>query len=321
MILNTMRIIDFSLGHIEQAAALARSNYEEERKFVRVLPAADNLPDLAEFAENGLGVAAFENGDILGFLCCYQPWDNVFTTSAKGTFSPIHAHGAVYENREMICQRLYQAAAEKWVKSGIASHSIALYAHDTQAINSFFANGFGWRCVDAIRPMNEIACPKCDDFDDSELAKSNIGAITTLRRLLSSHLGKSPCFMHTTPQEFEAWLEKAMKRDSRVFIASQGETIVAFLEVVSSGENFATESPDMLNICGAFLLPEHRGKSVMQNLLNFMIVTLKSEGYARLGVDFESFNPTAYGFWLKYFTAYTKGVARRIDDRILEAGV
>lgn len=32
---------------------------------------------------------------------------------------------------------------------------------------------------------------------------------------------------------------------------------------------------------------------------------LKGEGYTRLGVNFESFNPTARGFWLKYFTAYT----------------
>jgi hypothetical protein len=52
---------------------------------------------------------------------------------------------------------------------------------------------------------------------------------------------------------------------------------------------------------------------VAQNLLNFVIATLKAEGYPRLGVDFESYNPNAFGFWLKYFAVYTHGVIRRID--------
>ena len=71
------------------------------------------------------------------------------------------------------------------------------------------------------------------------------------------------------------------------------------------------------HIRGAYCLPEHRGKGLYQNLLNFTISVLKREGYTKLGVDFESFNPTARGFWLKYFTAYTNSVVRRIDERII----
>jgi hypothetical protein len=48
--------------------------------------------------------------------------------------------------------------------------------------------------------------------------------------------------------------------------------------------------------------------------LNYVITQLKSEGFESLGVDFEGFNPTASGFWLKYFTAYTNSVTRRIDE-------
>jgi len=70
----------------------------------------------------------------------------------------------------------------------------------------------------------------------------------------------------------------------------------------------------MMNICGAYCLLEYRGQDVMQGLLNYVITVLKSEGYKSLGVDFESFNPTAKGFWLKYFAAYTNGFTRRIDE-------
>ena len=64
--------------------------------------------------------------------------------------------------------------------------------------------------------------------------------------------------------------------------------------------------------------PEHRGRGVYKNLLNYAINTLKTEGYTRLGVDFESINPSGSGFWLKYFNAYTKSVVRRIDERIIQ---
>jgi len=43
-------------------------------------------------------------------------------------------------------------------------------------------------------------------------------------------------------------------------------------------------------------------------------MNLKEEGYKLLGVDYESFNSTANGFWLKYFTPYTNSVVRRIDE-------
>ena len=71
---------------------------------------------------------------------------------------------------------------------------------------------------------------------------------------------------------------------------------------------------DAIYLCSALVLPEHRGKGIFQGLLNYAITKLKAEGFDSLGVDFESFNPTASGFWLKYFTAYTKSVVRRIDE-------
>ena len=74
----------------------------------------------------------------------------------------------------------------------------------------------------------------------------------------------------------------------------------------------------MMNICGAFCLSEYRGSGIFNNLLSYLVTTLKGEGYTRIGVDFESFNPTARGFWLKHFTEYTNSVVRRIDEKSLK---
>lgn len=290
------------------------ANYNEEREFVPALPCVTVLPDLSDFANNGLGVVAFEGDQMVGFLCCYSPWEHAFNSNAIGTFSPIHAHGAIKKNRSRIYQRMYQVAASKWIKHQITYHSIAHYAHDKETLDAFFTYGFGMRCVDAIRPMTEITCESCSGITFMELAKSDLPVIRDLHQMLSMHMGESPCFMYSTKEEYESWLSHAEKRDSRLFVARDGINPVAFVEITDEGENFATEFSSIRNICGAFCLPEYRGKGIYQNLLNYCIQILSEEGFAEFGVDFESFNPTAYHFWTKYFTPYTKSVVRRVDE-------
>lgn len=333
-----MQIVDFLPGHAMQAHVLACANYAEERGVNPLLPGL--MPDTPRgFAENGLGVAAFDGARMLGFLGCYPPWENAFTGTARGTFSPIEAHGAVPEQRDKIYRLLYQAAAEKWVKAGIASHSIALYAHDAAALRAFFTCGFGLRCVDAIRGMEDVVLPSCAgpaegvvperqdkdgvrsdmpqgaDYVFEEFSEAGLPLVAPLGAALARHLGKSPCFMVFPQAETEAsWLAHAAERKSRFFAATYRGAVAAFLEVAAEGENFATRAPDMANICGAYCLPEHRGKAVMPRLLNQVLGTLRRDGYTRLGVDYESFNLAAQGFWPKYFMPYTNGVVRRIDE-------
>lgn len=312
-----MIIKDFIHAHAEEALALAALCYEEERRHVPALPKVCRLPELTRFADNGLGVAALEGERLVGFLSCGNPWDCV-TARVRGVFSPIHAHGAAYESRENIYKRMYQAAAEKWVGQKVGWHAISIYAHDASAVRAFFTYGFGLRCVDAVRPMEPIDCTPCAGYSFCELDPAGIKEILPLKNMLGEHLSKSPMFMYYPPATGEILMRICARRKSRFFCAFSGDLPVAYLEVMDRGENFACDDAGMKNICGAFCLPEHRGRGVYQNLLNFAIAALGSEGYTRLGVDFESFNPNAYGFWLKYFTAYTNSVVRRIDDRIFE---
>ncbi len=307
-------VLDFNEKHIEAAGRLALMNYSEEKAIVTELPTIDKFPDLMPFVKNGLGVVAFYDDEMIGFLCWYNPWDKAFKSTAKGTFSPIHAHGTIKENRGMIYRRLYQSAAEKLIKHKVTYHAIGLYAHDVEAITSLFSYGFGLRCIDAIRTMDNFKYNKNKDVNCCELPKSEVIQVREMRHMLSEHLGLSPCFMCSSPQDFSSWIARAEKRDSRVFVTKVGKQPISFIEITNGGENFATETSDMLNICGAFCLPEFRGSGVIQSLLNYVITILKSEGCRKLGVDFESFNPTASGFWLKYFTAYTNSVVRRIDE-------
>ena len=91
--------------------------------------------------------------------------------------------------------------------------------------------------------------------------------------------------------------------------------IVAFIRAELDGETFIQDTPGYLHCKGMYCIPEHRGMGISQKLLILLVQKLKADGYARLGVDFESFNPSGSGFWLKHFHAYTYGVVRRIDER------
>ena len=323
-----------SRSHVEDAAKIALSEYLEERSSVPVLPDFNFYESLysliSELADSDLGTVALENGKVIGYLTCYQPMQNHFGTT-PGVFSPLHGHGTVKENRAKIYSWLYQKASEKWVRKGILSHAISLYAH-SEAIQSFFWNGFGLRCVDAIRKVEPITSNEYRGAKFCELSKDEIEQVVPLKNQLIKHLQKTPMFIPLFFQwDIQQVKEENERRGSRFFVIQVNGETAAFVEIMASGENFACDHTGMMNICGAYMLPEYRSQAawassrqslrpasgMFTKLLSFLMDTLGTEGYTHCGVDFESFNYTASGFWLKHFTPYTYSVVRRIDERIL----
>ena len=328
-----IKIIDFHSEHINQAMEIAVENYITESLYTKELPEIHQLPEklISEyeaFAASGFGTAAMTGEKLIGFLCVYMPLEDAFaTTNVRGTFSPIHAHGVISSisgsARERIYSELYQEAAKKWVNAGIRSHSIALYRHDKEAINSFFYNGFGLRCLDLIRSLKKDIEMEVKDISDrrleyTELVRKDWGEMLELHNGLREHLGKSPVFMRF-PLINEAELYSCTSKDVRYFAAKKGRNYIAYIKLSDNGENFAANSAGMVNICGAYCLPEYRGTGIYQRLLQHMILILRKEGHRLLGVDCESLNPTARGFWLKYFREYTYSMVRRIDDKAVDA--
>ena len=314
-----MRILDFVSNHIVEALQLARKNYEEERGYVPALPHVESLPDLGMYAENDLGVTAFEGDTMIGFLCSISPFKDTFgSTNATGVFSPMGANGAIGENKAMIYARLYQAAGEKWVHAGASSHAICLYAHESEVQKQYFRYGFGLRCVDAIRGMDQINVPPCQGYSFFELAPKEILSILHLENMLDESYINSPFFMFRKQTDEKTFLENYRHSQSYYFVASHEEQIVAFLRAEHDGENFICDTSGYMHVKGAYCLPEHRGKGLHQKLLSMMIEKLKTKSNIWLGVDFESINPTAYSFWLKYFDAYAHSVVRRIDEKCLK---
>ena len=226
-------------------------------------------------------------------------------------------NAATPENRAKIYAAMYQAVSEKWVRAGAVSHAICLNAHDLEAQHQFYLYGFGLRCVDGIRPMEPIDCKPCTDYQFLELGPEDRPAVYSLEIMLDKHYRTSPYFMNRPSVTYNYFRDYYLK-DARYFGVKHLEELCAFLSVTNEGETYIATGENYKHICGAFCMPKYRGKGVYLNLLNYAISTLKSEGYIRLGTDFESFNPSGAGFWLKHFSAYTHSVVRRIDENMLE---
>lgn len=312
-----MKIVHFQEKHIEEAKKIIADNYRMERSFTPDLPVEPDFLDLRALAQNALGVAAFEDGKMVGVLCCYSPFACAFgATDVTGIFSPMGANGVVGENRARVFGEMYREAAAKWVRAGAVSHGICLYSHDRALQQEMYWQGFGLRCVDGIRPMERIHCRPCQGYRYEELQKSAYEQVYPLALALHQHCCKSPCFMNRTPKTREEFVASSLSGADRYFAAFHNGEICAYIKISTKGETFAAAGDAYRHIDGAYCLPEHRGAGVYQNLMNAAIDVLKKEGFKTLGVDFESFNPTGRAFWSKYFALYTHGVVRRIDERI-----
>lgn len=250
--MTDINILNFTVDHIKQAQHIVRLNYEAERCFVPSLPQIDILPDLRPFAENCLGVAAFVGDGMVGFLCSVPPFRNAFqSTDAVGVFSPMGANGTMPENRTAIYAHMYQAAGEKWAKTGASSHAVCLYAHDKESQEQFFRYGFGLRCINAIRGMDEIAVPLCANYDFTELKPDEYLQILPLDHMLDAHMAASPTFILRPSDTSESFMKKTEYFQSIYFAAKNEGQIVAYIRAELDGETFICDTLGYLHVKGA----------------------------------------------------------------------
>ena len=310
---------DFTKEMIPQALQLLKGAYEAEQSFNQYLPQFGRLPDsdglLTHLAENGMGVAATLDGNLVGFLGAYLPFPHAYNSPTdSGCWSPLNAHAVADPQSIILWQQLYQKAAAKWTTAGAGYHSITFYRHEGAAENVFYNYGFGSRCADAIRYTDSLQEMPAASASVRELTKKDDMQLRQLRRELAAHLSKSPCFMINSEESIEKYIRgKEADEKRKTFGLFYEGRLVGFIDLNEEGENFISDSEVMLNIQGMFLQKDYRGHGFAQLLLNSAIRETVERGYERIGVDYETMNPTATVFWEKYFMPYTRSLVRRLD--------
>jgi ribosomal protein S18 acetylase RimI-like enzyme len=315
-------IIIRALKHddLDAALTLFKHQYKEEKNHVPSLPP---FKEVESFVKTGirklidlnLGIALIENGLLLGYLA--PVYIDQFWGASDGALVPLFGHAAKKENRRHIYQTLYTNLSQTWVDKDKLSHAIKLHAHDQDTRNTWFNLGFGNRCIDAIKPLEDNPVVNTS-LTIKKLTKEDASAVVDINRTFSKHFHQAPLFMRGDDED-----DTAIKKDFTDFVTSDNhhywlaykdDLAVGLLKAQPTGETQVTKHDSMMSVTGLYVLEDYRKQAIAHDLLRTCEQYFIKKGYSRVGVDYESYNLSGKRFWDKYFTEYTNTLTRRIDE-------
>lgn len=306
----------------EDVLKLVLKKHASARKFKPFLPNAKYYKQKYESNINqlfkiGNGIVALEQGELKGFLIGYEV-DELFGKD-KGIYVPLYGHAVIEEMKNKLYQKMYTKAADLWVKQERLNHTITIFSHDKEVVNTWFWMGFGLRCVDAMQELKNIKEDKNVDIEIRKAAYKDIDQMEDLYKKNNQYYEESPLFMPVSTEEgiegLKDWYEK---ENHHLWIAYKDNKVVGFIRIQPNGETVISEHPEVMNITGAYVDDKYRKQRIGISLVNTIFKWLKENEYKLCGVDFESINIIGSNFWLKYFIPYTHSLVRHIDDRIVD---
>jgi GNAT superfamily N-acetyltransferase len=312
-----MQISTFHKDLIPETARLFVQSYQKQRQATPVLP--DSMEDagvvetmLARLMDSCPGVAATENGRLLGYMGWFLV-DEFRETARKGAYVPEWGHACVKNDKMNIYRAMYRAAAEQWSQVGCQVHALTLLAHDHAAEKIWFWNGFGLTVVDAIRPMWSLGLPYGTDLLVRKATPQDADAIAKLDTEHWHHYTQSPVFMPLRAGRDAAGnIEFLSRPKNSLWLALDGDALVGFIRFEGYDFDSAAilESEEGVTITGAYIRPAYRGRKAAVALLEAALCDYQSLGLKYCAVNFESFNPEAAAFWMKYFAPVCLSVLR-----------
>lgn len=317
-----INIIKFDKNHLKYASELFIQRYKEQRCKMNILPQKYESPDtvlllLQEHFTNCIGVAAIENGKLVGYLIGL-PVPN-FKGSQRGIYCPEWAHAAILENRSEVYKKMYESASDLWVKNQCFNHAISLMADDDELINTWFWNGFGLHVIDAVRSLDLLSGNVNQDIVVRKCSNDDIESILPLLVKLQKHMAGTPIFIPKTDDkkahDIQKWLENS---DNHIWIGICKDEVISVMKVSEKISNDIEVLSDdyTVSIGETYTRNDYRGHGITKAMLQYVLTDSKLKGFKRCAVVFESQNISACTFWLKYFHPVCYSLVRKIDDRI-----
>lgn len=321
-----VEIRDLDLLYLEDAVNMAQENYEMERKHIHGLHNSDYRiyfkTELEKLFKIGNGKMAFENNIPIGYLI-FGDIFNINEYGDKGATSPLFGYGIRSEKRAITIGKLFQEVAKKLCEKYAQSIRVSIYAHDMNVLQTYIMSAFAMDVTGVIRNVTEpFELSKRQDYIYKELNKEELNyyksEIMELYRGLINHLRMSPVFYHCRyflPLEdrFDDFLTDEM----RIFAAFDGDRLIGIIDSEPGGDAFITGCKDTVCMGDVFLNPAYRGMGIATQMLKYANDKLRESGIKTICVTHGTINPTARGFWDKYFENYSYTMTRQIDRNML----
>ena len=252
----TIEIVGFDDDRLEAAASLVAARYGTELVQKPLLSrryqhAAETIPFLHDLRNEGPGVAALEDGRLIGFILgMVSMFKGVYTA-----YVPDFGHGTGTLNSRNVYRDMYAQLAARWVGSGCFTHNISIMAHHRQAIDAFHSLGFGMINIDALRdfsPGPDLP-PK---IEVRRAGRRDLEVLMSLETKLKRHLASSPIFIPSLPNPVQRSVEEQLlDSDQPIWIASHEGAPVGFIvtEYTDRGPVLARSDGGVLSLVGTFV--------------------------------------------------------------------
>jgi len=314
------------IGHFETSVEMVIENYLLERHSASGLHEMANerffRKKLEELFLKGTGGMAFVDNTLVGFLIFGEKF-TVTNSGAKGAASPLYGYGIRYSERRKVIEKLLQYVASELCENFAQRLSVSVYAHDTEILWTYLVNGFFLELTGAVRDViSPITTEMQGKYSFKELGKKELinhkVEIIELYRGLINHLRVSPIFYHGRNfLPVEKRLDDFLKENTRIFAVFDGNRLIGMIDSEPVDDGFAKDDIEALNMSDVFIELAYRGSGIAAALLKYANEELKSSGTRRLFVTHGTINPTANGFWDKYFANYYYSMTRLIDPEML----
>ena len=308
MLKGKPEVFPFREEHISAAAELFAQKFTVLRQMTPILPERmSNREYVAKYLQGAIGpntgIVAIEAGKLAGYLGWFYV-ERFRGTDRKAAYCPEWCHASRQGAEPDLYRALYRAASTQWSAAGCQVHALTILANDHDALKSWFWNGFGLAVVDAVRAMDPLQVPPITGFEIHQATKEDIENLCILETEHWRHYAEPPVLMAANQASDEQEIRKLMNNSQNSFwLAMQGSTAIGYMRF--EGSSFG--AADIVNAettvanTGAYVRPRYRGRGVALALLDAAIRHYASLDYERCSVDFESFNPEAVSFWMKYF--------------------
>ncbi|MEA4906834.1 MAG: GNAT family N-acetyltransferase [Anaerolineaceae bacterium] len=323
-----MQIVELCEEHLPEAAALFCARYRQLRRATPALPGLleneSRVSSMLElFLPQGRGLAALQGGRLAGYLGWFLA-DHFRETQRKGAYVPEWAHAVLVPDTANVYGALYRAASTRWVVEGVGAHAISLLANDRAGRETWFWNGFGLMVVDAVRAVFPLDPPAVTQLGIRRACLDDAPLLSALDAEHWAHYTRPPVLM--APQEplsATGCAEQLARSGNSVWLALDGERPVGFLRFEAGGGDACAvvEADTTVAITGAYVRPPYRGLGAMAALLDTALGDYLTQGYGCCAVDFESFNPEAARFWMKYFQPVCYSLLRIPENAAGEASL
>ncbi len=267
---------------------------------------------LLQQIENGNAIVAEKNGTIIG----YMAWMYFDFHNERTAFCPIVGHAVIADDKENIYQNLYTIASQTWVNDGRFNHLWMTFYDDVLLRDMLYDIGFGSYVMDACQKVSQNTLTTNCAYRVTKAISDDADLLLKLANETPRYYSDAPIFLKRSDYTRNDILK--IIDDDAVFLAWDNDNLIGAMEV-NTKQNYhferltsETESAYIEDV-GVYIKSEYRGKGVGTLLLYEVFRYCDEADKPFLHVSFETSNPYANKFWLKYFRPIIRSVRRTVN--------